>query len=61
MFRVKVRVDAGWIASHAELAKPGMPGMAYVQTAPDAVWSAMVPGEISDDRAVARLGGVSLR
>ena len=45
MFRVKVKVDAGWIASHAELAKPGMPGMAYVQTAPDAVWPASFPAK----------------
>ena len=40
MFRIKVRVDAQWLASHTDLAKPGMPGMAYVMTAPDAIWPA---------------------
>lgn len=40
MFRIKVKVDEQWLASHADLAKPGMPGMAYVMTAPDAVWPA---------------------
>lgn len=38
MFRVKVKVEAEWLAAHAELAKPGMPGMAYVRTTPDAAW-----------------------
>lgn len=45
MFRVKVKVDSGWIAGHVEIAKPGMPGMAYVQTAPDAVWPASFPAK----------------
>lgn len=40
MFRVKVQVDQAWLATHAELAKPGMPGLAYVRTAPDAAWPA---------------------
>ena len=40
MFRIKVKLDAEWLTSHADLAKPGMPGMAYVMTAPDAVWPA---------------------
>ncbi|MFO1386542.1 MAG: HlyD family efflux transporter periplasmic adaptor subunit [Chitinivorax sp.] len=40
MFRIKVKLDGEWLASHADLAKPGMPGMAYVMTAPDAVWPA---------------------
>lgn len=38
MFRVKVKVEPEWLASHGDLAKPGMPGVAYVQTAADAVW-----------------------
>lgn len=42
MFRVKLKVEASWLADHAELAKPGMPGMAYVRTAPDAAWPAGV-------------------
>ena len=40
MFRIKVKLDGEWLASHADLAKPGMPGMAYVMTAPDVVWPA---------------------
>jgi HlyD family secretion protein len=38
MFRVKVQVAPEWLAAHADMAKPGMPGLAYVQTADDAVW-----------------------
>lgn len=38
MFRVKLRVDPDWLAAHADLAKPGMPGMGYVRTAADAPW-----------------------
>jgi len=38
MFRVKVRVDRDWIAKNANVAKPGMPGVAWVQTAHDAAW-----------------------
>lgn len=40
MFRVKVKVEAAWLATHAEFAKPGMPGVAYARTAPDAAWPA---------------------
>jgi HlyD family secretion protein len=40
MFRVKLKVDPNWLREHAELAKPGMPGVAYVRTAPDAAWPA---------------------
>jgi len=38
MFRVKVKVDAEWLAAHIDLAKPGMPGVAYVLTDPAAAW-----------------------
>jgi len=38
MFRVKVKVDADWLAAHVDLAKPGMPGVAYVLTDPAAAW-----------------------
>ncbi|CAG0951855.1 hypothetical protein RHDC4_00129 [Rhodocyclaceae bacterium] len=38
MFRVKVKVEPEWLAAHAELAKPGMPGMAYVLTDPAVAW-----------------------
>lgn len=40
MFRVKVQVEPDWLAAHGDLAKPGMPGLAYVQTTPAAVWPA---------------------
>lgn len=38
MFRVKVKVTPEWLAANADLAKPGMPGMAYVLTDPTAAW-----------------------
>lgn len=38
MFRVKVQVAPEWVARHAALAKPGMPGVAYVRLDPDAPW-----------------------
>jgi len=38
MFRVKLQVEPAWLASHGALAKPGMPGLGYVQTDPAASW-----------------------
>jgi HlyD family secretion protein len=38
MFRVKVKADPGWLAAHRDLAKGGMPGLAYVKLDPGAVW-----------------------
>jgi HlyD family secretion protein len=38
MFRVKVQVEPEWLAAHADMAKPGMPGMAYVLTSPGTPW-----------------------
>ncbi|OQW87927.1 MAG: efflux transporter periplasmic adaptor subunit [Rhodoferax ferrireducens] len=38
MFRVKVRVDAAWLAQHEQITKGGMPGMAYVLTDAQAPW-----------------------
>jgi len=40
MFRVKVRVDPDWLAAHRDLAKSGMPGVAYLKLAADAPWPA---------------------
>lgn len=40
MFRVKLRVDPEWLAQNSTLAKPGMPGIGWVKTDPDAVWPA---------------------
>lgn len=43
MFRLKVRVNADWLAQHQALVKPGMPGVAWIQLAPAAAWPASVP------------------
>lgn len=40
MFRVKVKVDAAWLAQHQEVTKGGMPGMAYVRTDATREWPA---------------------
>jgi len=38
MFRVKVQLDAGFLERHVELAKAGIPGIAYVRLEGDAEW-----------------------
>ena len=38
MFRVKVKVDLAWLKHNADMAKPGMPGVAFVKISPDAAW-----------------------
>ncbi len=43
MFRVKVKVDLEWLKQNADIAKPGMPGVAFVQTSPDATWPDKLP------------------
>ncbi|WP_222428747.1 HlyD family secretion protein [Denitratisoma sp. DHT3] len=43
MFRVKLNVDAGWLQSHRDLAKPGMPGVAYVRLDASRPWPAQLP------------------
>jgi HlyD family secretion protein len=43
MFRVKVKVDLEWLKQNADIAKPGMPGVAFVQTSPDAAWPDKLP------------------
>ncbi|WP_156302844.1 HlyD family efflux transporter periplasmic adaptor subunit, partial [Methylogaea oryzae] len=40
VFRVKAQVDAAFLAAHADLAKPGLPGMGYVRLEPSAPWPA---------------------
>ena len=40
MFRVKVRVEPGWLAQHRDITKGGMPGMAYLRTDPNQAWPA---------------------
>ena len=38
MFRVKVQADPAWLAAHRDLAKAGMPGVAYVRLDPTRPW-----------------------
>ena len=38
MFRTKVRLDAEFLNTHSEMAKTGIPGMAYIRLDPDADW-----------------------
>jgi HlyD family secretion protein len=38
MFRIKVKPDPAWLAAHRDLAKGGMPGVAYVRLDPSAAW-----------------------
>lgn len=42
MFRIKIEADPGWVKAHSGLAKPGMPGTAYVLTEPDAAWPSVL-------------------
>jgi HlyD family secretion protein len=43
MFRIKVRADPDWLAAHRDLAKGGMPGVAYVKLDPNAAWPVSLP------------------
>lgn len=43
MFRVKVRVAADWLASHRDLAKPGMPGIGYLRLDESQTWPERLP------------------
>ncbi|MBS1139434.1 MAG: Secretion protein HlyD [Proteobacteria bacterium] len=40
MFRLKVKPDAAWLEAHRDLAKGGMPGVAYVRLDANAAWPA---------------------
>jgi HlyD family secretion protein len=40
MFRVKVKPDPAWLKEHRDLAKGGMPGVAYVRLDAGAPWPA---------------------
>ena len=40
MFRLKVKADPVWLAAHRDLAKGGMPGVAYVRLEASAPWPA---------------------
>ena len=40
MFRIKVKPDPAWLAAHRDLAKGGMPGVAYVRFDATAPWPA---------------------
>jgi HlyD family secretion protein len=47
MFRVRVRIDPAALAGHAADVRSGLPGMAYVRTAPDVVWPAALQANAS--------------
>ena len=40
MFRIKIKPDPAWLAAHRDLAKGGMPGVAYVRFDATAPWPA---------------------
>ena len=40
MFRLKIKPDPAWLAAHRDLAKGGMPGVAYVRLDANAPWPA---------------------
>lgn len=44
MFRVKVRVDDDFLRAHKPEVRTGLPGVAYVQVDPKAVWPATLQG-----------------
>ncbi|WP_033374861.1 HlyD family secretion protein [Leeia oryzae] len=46
MFRIKVRADPAWLAAHRDLAKGGMPGIAYVRLDARTAW----PANLNPDR-----------
>jgi HlyD family secretion protein len=43
MFRVKVKIDADWLTTHQALAKPGMPGVAYLRLDEQKAWPDPLP------------------
>jgi HlyD family secretion protein len=47
MFRIRVRIDPEQLKAHAAAVRSGLPGMGYVQTASDAVWSASLQGVVT--------------
>ncbi len=53
MFRVKVRVDPGFLGSaHARRVRTGLPGIAYVRVDPKTEWPASLRGPPLDDSGV---------
>jgi HlyD family secretion protein len=42
MFRLKIKADAAWLTAHRDLAKAGMPGVAYVRLDAGTPWPANV-------------------
>lgn len=40
MFRLKIKPDAAWLVAHRDLAKGGMPGVAYVRLDSETPWPA---------------------
>lgn len=44
MFRLKIKADPAWLAAHRDLAKGGMPGVAYVRLNAETPWPARLQG-----------------
>ncbi len=47
MFRLKIQLDAEFLAQHPALGKTGIPGIAYIRLDANAVWPAFLPSEVS--------------
>ncbi|MBR0566278.1 HlyD family efflux transporter periplasmic adaptor subunit [Azoarcus sp. L1K30] len=43
MFRVKLRVDSGWLSAHPDLLKPGMPAVGWVRLDASRSWPDQLP------------------
>lgn len=43
MFRVKLKVNKDWLEKNSNIAKPGMPGIGWVRTAPETAWPDKLP------------------
>lgn len=43
MFRAKLRVDPQWVAAHADMLKPGMPGVGWIRVDAAQAWPEPLP------------------
>lgn len=48
MFRVRVKIAPALLRRYADYVKPGLPGVAYVRTDPDASWPAALQNELRE-------------
>jgi HlyD family secretion protein len=47
MFRIRVRVDAGWLGTRTALVRSGLPGVGYARTDPTVAWPPQLQPEAS--------------